>query len=134
SWNQDSLIWGMKGLTAISPCWQGEGAPGGAPITALSRRHGYSRGHSMGPDGLRKDLAGEKVWFLTRNNSIFETRILRHVVRTRETSHRDYTLFLFDSNLPPSIEPMRVVAASEVFAVPHCKYWYLPGTPSLLFK
>jgi len=88
----------------------------------------------MGPDGFRKDLAGGKVWFLTRNNSIAETRILRYVVRTRETSARDYTLFLFDTDLPPSIEPMRVVAASEIFAVPPCKYWSFPGVPPLLLK
>jgi hypothetical protein len=88
----------------------------------------------MGSDRFGTDLAGKKVWFLTTNNSIVETRIRRLVVRTRETSRRDYTLFLFDSDLPPSIEPMRVVAASEVFAVPHCKYCYMAGTPSLLFK
>ena len=88
----------------------------------------------MGPDGFRKDLAGQKVWFLTRNNSMVATRILRHVVRTQEKSARDYTLFLFDADLPPSIEPMRVMAASDVFAVPHCKYWSFPGVPPLLFK
>jgi hypothetical protein len=133
-WNPNSLIWGAKGLTAICPCWQWEGPPGSTPITALTRRHGYARGHAMGSDRFGTDLAGKKVWFLTTNNSIVETRIRRLVVRTRETSRRDYTLFLFDSDLPPSIEPMRVVAASEVFAVPHCKYCYIAGTPSLLFK
>src|SRR5258707_241502 len=30
-WNTSSLIWGMKGITALSPCWQDEGAPGQAP-------------------------------------------------------------------------------------------------------
>ena len=131
SWNHSSLIWGMKGLTAICPCWQWEGPPGWTPITALTRRHGYARGHGMGPDGLRADLAGTKVWFLTTNDSIVETKILRQIVRA---SDRDYTLFLFDSDLPPTIEPMRVVAASEVFAISHCKYRFVPGTPSLLFK
>ena len=134
SWNHSSLIWGMKGLTAICPCWQWEGPPGWTPITALTRRHGYARGHDMGPDRFGTDLAGKKVWFLTTNNLIVETRIARLVVRTRETSHRDYTLFLFDSDLPPSIEPMSVVAASEIFAVPHCKYCDVPGTPLIVFK
>lgn len=133
-WNPNSLIWGMKGLTAICPCWQWEGPPGSTPITALTRRHGYTRGHAMGPDRFGTDLAGQKAWFLTTNNSIVETRIVRLVVRTAGTSHRDYTLFLFDSDLPASIEPMRVATASDIFAMPHCKYWYLPGTPSLLFK
>ena len=88
----------------------------------------------MGPDGFKTDWAGQRVWFLTKNDSLVETRILRYVVRTREKSGRDYTLFLFDSDLPRSIEPMRVVAASDVFAVPHCKYWSFPGVPTLLFK
>jgi hypothetical protein len=134
TWNPNSLIWGMKGLTAICPCWEWEGPPGCTPITALTRRHGYARGHSMGPDRFGTELAGRKVWFLTTNNLIVEARILRQVVRTRETSNRDYTLVLFAHDLPPSIEPMRVMAASDVFAMPHCKYWYVPGTPSLLLK
>lgn len=133
-WNPKSLIWGMKGLTALSPSWQGEGPPGGAPITALTRRHGYTRGHSMGPDGFRTDLAGQRVWFLTTDSRIVETKILRHVVRTMETSHRDYTLFLFASDLPPSIEPMRVAHVDDVFTMSHGRYPYCPGAPSFLFK
>ena len=42
-WNTNSLIWGMKGVTAISPCWMGEGAAGQVPLTALTRRHAYTR-------------------------------------------------------------------------------------------
>ncbi len=133
-WNPNSLIWGMKGLTAICPCWQWEGPPGWTPITALTRRHGYARGHAMGPDRFGTELAGQKVWFLTTNNLIVETRIARHVVRTRETSHRDYTIFLFNSDLPASIEPMRVARPGDVFALPHCKYWAVAGAPQLIFK
>ena len=57
-------MWGMTGLTALSPCWSGEGSPGQVPITALTRRHGYARGHDMGPQGFSKAHAGQKVWFL----------------------------------------------------------------------
>ena len=132
-WNPKSLTWGMKGLTALSPCWEGEGAPGGAPITLLTPRHGYTRGHSMGPDRFSTDFAGKRVWFLTVDNTIVERKILRQVVRTREVSHRDYTLFLFDSDLPRSIQPMRVVHANDVFGAP-TKYCLCPGAPALLFK
>src|SRR5262249_5520011 len=51
-WNTNSLIWGMKGVTALSPCWEVEGAPGQVPVTALTRRHAYTRGHGMGADGF----------------------------------------------------------------------------------
>lgn len=133
-WNPNSLIWGMKGLTAICPCWQWEGPPGWTPITALTRRHGYARGHDMGPDGFGTALAGKKVWFFALNDTVVQTRIARQVVRTRETSHRDYTIFVFDSDLPDSIEPMRVARPGDVFAVPHCKYWAVAGAAPLLFK
>jgi hypothetical protein len=134
SWNHSSLIWGMNGLTAICPCWQGEGPPGWTPITALTRRHGYARGHSMGPDGFSKDLAGKKVWFLTTNNSIIEVKILRQVVRTRETSRRDYTIVLFASDLPESIQPMRVAHQIDILGAPPTKYCAFSGTPVVFFK
>src|SRR2546427_296665 len=56
-WSTKSLVWGMKGMTALSPCWQNEGNSGQVPITALTRRHGYTRGHGMGADRIDKDLA-----------------------------------------------------------------------------
>jgi hypothetical protein len=133
-WNTSSLIWGMRGLTAICPCWQWEGPPGWTPITAFTRRHGYARGHDMGPDGFSKNLAGQKVWFVAQNNSVVEVKILRQVTRTRDISQRDYTMFLFDSDLPASIDAMRVVRSSDIFALPTCKYRYVVGAPSLLFK
>ena len=48
-WNTNGLMWGMKGLTALSPAWSDDGGGGQAPVTALTKRHGYVRGHSMGP-------------------------------------------------------------------------------------
>src|SRR5581483_10033907 len=132
-WATNSLIWGMKGLTALCPCWQGEGPPGWGQITALTRRHGYARGHGMGPDRVGTDFGWAKAWFLTKENKMVEMRIARQVVRTPETSHRDYTIVLFDSDLPGSIEPMRVVRPDDVFVV-HSKYPYVQDAPSLLFK
>jgi len=103
-------------MTALSPCWEGEGAPGVIPITALTRRHGYTRGHGIRPDGFGKTFAGERVWFLSTNNQVVQTSVLREVVRTMPGSGRDYTIFLFSKDLPASIEPMRVVTTKELFS------------------
>jgi hypothetical protein len=49
-----------KSMAALSPGWEGEVNSGQVPVTALTRRHGYTRGHSMGPDGFRTLFAGRK--------------------------------------------------------------------------
>lgn len=114
-WNTNSLIWGMKGLFAVSPCWEKEFSPGMVPITALTRRHGYTRGHSMGPDGFNTNFAGFKVWFVTPSNKIVTRKVLRDVVRTlSKNSTNDYTILLFDQDLPADIVPIRVAAFGEV--------------------
>jgi hypothetical protein len=133
-WNPHSLISGMKGMTALSPCWELEGSPGQVPITALTKRHGYARGHSMGADHVGANLAGKKVWFLTEQNKIVETTVAREVVRTRETSGRDYTILLFASDLPDTIQPMRVVAEKDVFGPSPTKYYQVLDAPCPLFK
>jgi hypothetical protein len=117
SWDTNGLLWGMKGLTALSPCWSSEGSPGQVPVTALTRRHGYARGHGMGPDGFDKHFAGHRVWFLTTDNVLVSRKVLRHVVRTLDgPTQQDYTILLFDQDLPPSIQPMRVASIKDVFA------------------
>jgi len=132
-WNPNSLLAGMRGMTALSPCWEAEGYPGQVPITALTRRHGYARGHDMGGDHIGTMAAGKKVWFLTAENKVIQTTVVREVVRTREKSGRDYTIFLFSSDLPDSIQPMRVVAEKDVFG-PHSRYVLGFGAASPLFK
>jgi hypothetical protein len=113
-WNTNSLIWGLKGLTALSPCWEGEGSPGQVPITLLTRRHGYTRGHGMGAEGFNTASRGLKVWFLATDNSLVTATIRRQVVRVGQ--HGDYTIFLFDRDLPDTIQPIRVAALAEVQA------------------
>jgi len=117
TWNTNSLIWGMHGMTAISPSWAAQGAPGQIALTALTRRHVYARGHGMGADGFGTGFAGMKAWFLTTNNDLVEVKIKRSVVRTKpaaDDKHRDYTILLLDRDLPPGIEPMRVTSMEEV--------------------
>ena len=52
TWNTNSLIWGLRGFTALSPSWEVQSGVGQVPVTVLTRRHGYARGHGMGPDGF----------------------------------------------------------------------------------
>lgn len=105
-WDQQGLLWGMRGMTALSPCWQGEGAHGQVPITLLTRRHGYTRGHGMGPEGFRQTFDGKKVWFVTLENKVVEAKVAAAVVRCSEGF--DYTILMFKDDLPAGIAPLRV--------------------------
>jgi hypothetical protein len=127
-WDTNNLMWGMAGLTALSPAWECEGSPGQAPVTALTRRHGYARGHSMGPPGFHKLVAGKKIWFLDRDNRLVEVRILSEV--NRHGDGRDYTLLLFDRDLPPSIEPLQVASFTNMLT----KHPALPAAPRCQLK
>jgi hypothetical protein len=133
-WNPNGLMTGMRGLTALSPCWQEEGSPGQVPITALTRRHGYTRGHDMGPDHIGAGFAGKKVWFLTDQNSIVQTSVAGEAVRTSGGSGRDYTILLLSTDLPDSIQPMRVASQTDVLGPSPSHYPLCPGAPTLLFK
>ena len=113
AWNPNSLLWGMKGLTALSQCWEGEGYAGQVPITALTRRHGYTRGHGMAPEGVCTNWTGKKVWFLNARNQRVEATVARASV---SLSRGDYTIFIFREDLPRGIEPLRVVDMIEVWA------------------
>lgn len=131
TWNTNSVMWGMNGLTALSPCWEGEGAPGQVPLTALTRRHAYTRGHGMGPEGFHTSLAGRKAWFVTRGNVLIEMKIARSVVRASVTNavYRDYTLVLFDRDLPEALEPVAVATMADVlvkYPFPTRAFWPQP--------
>lgn len=114
AWNTNSVIWGMKGVTALSPCWEGEGAPGQVPLTALTRRHVYTRGHHFGDDGFHPSHNGKTVWFFTRDNKLVEAKVKLSVVRTPAPSRRDYTILFLDRDLPESIETMAVALPEDV--------------------
>lgn len=133
-WNPQCLLWGMKGFTALSPSWEGEGYLGQIPITALTRRHGYTRGHHMGDSGFSTRLAGKRVWFLTKENQVIERKILRQVVRTVETDRLDYTIVLLDQDLPADIQPVRV-AKPEDFSLNHpSRYPFCEKAPYVMYK
>lgn len=129
-WNPNSLINGWRGWTALSPCWEGEGGSGQIPITALTRRHGYTRGHGMGAEGFSTNFLNRKIWFLTSKNELVTVKILRNVVRLGGNPRRDYTIFLFDRDLPAGIEPVGVGTLTNVLA----KYIFFPGMPTPFLK
>lgn len=131
AWNTNSLVWGMRGLTALSPCWEAEGSPGQVPVTLLTRRHGYTRGHGLGPDGFRSSFKGKKVWFLTLNNKIVEATVSCEVCRTIPAgAKRDYTILLFSRDVPSAVSPMRVANSEKVIE----KYPIINRAPRPLFK
>lgn len=129
-WNPQSLLWGRRGMTAICPSWEGQVWPGQVPITALTRRHGYARGHSMGPDGISTNQLGKKVWFLTTDNQLVEVKVIGGIVRTHQGGRGDYTVMLFDRDLPATIETPRVASVTNVLA----RYPMLSGAPWPFFK
>jgi len=76
-------------------------------------------------------FAGKKVWFLTTDNVLVEATVRREVVRSVPGgARRDYTLLLFSKDLPVGIEPLRVVAWSNLYA----KYPRCNGAPYPIFK
>jgi hypothetical protein len=121
AWNTNCLIWGMKGETALSQCWTAQGARGQVPITALTRRHGYTRGHSMGNPGITSRFGGQRVYFCTTNNQVIEMKVRNMLVNIG--SGYDYTILFFTEDLPPGIEPLRVADMKVVLS----KYPYPPS-------
>ena len=116
-WDTNGLMWGMRGLTALSPCWQVEGAPGQVPVTALTRRHGYARGHGLGNEGFTNDYGRAKIWFVLPNDKLFQTTVRRGVVRTRGgPTRQDYTILIFKDELPFPIQPLRVISQTNLMA------------------
>ncbi len=113
-WNTNSVIWGMKGVTALSPCWDGEGSSGQVPLTVLTRRHVYTRGHGFGDDGFHPGHNGKKAWFLTRDNKLVEAAVEHSVVRVPMPSRRDYTILLLDRDLPETIETLPVALPEDL--------------------
>jgi hypothetical protein len=114
-WNTNNFMWGRRGMTAISQVCEGMGSFGQGEITALTRRHGYVRGHGMGPSGLDPTRVGRRVWFCARDNQLVAVKIKLLFIRSPEQGGtNDYSIILFDADLPPGIEPMRVVDRAKL--------------------
>jgi hypothetical protein len=124
AWNFNSLIYGPEGFTAISQLnsWDVKDPlpVGQVPVTALTRRHGYTRGHGM---GFAQGTYGETntpmtVWFCAANNQLVPVTATNYY--TRYYGDYDYTVLIFTNDLPPSITPMDV--------------GYYPQVPTVLLR
>jgi hypothetical protein len=125
AWNPDSLVTAYRNYTGISQCWEGEGNRGQVPMTLLTRRHAYTRGHHTGApsDGqahLQPSRAGQKVWFVTADNRVVEARIANWLTRLGRSgtnagsaAYCDYSLVIFSRDLPEEIVPMKVMSPED---------------------
>jgi len=123
AWNPTCLMWGLRGETALSQCWTAQGYRGQVPVTAITRRHGYTRGHSMGEAGRTDHFNGQRIYFCTTNNRVVEVVVREATVEIGKGY--DFTILLFDRDLPGDIEPIRVVDLNVLVAKypPTLKPW-----------
>ncbi len=124
TWNTNCMLYGMPGFTALSPFNEWGGMDGG--VTALTKRHGYMRGHGQGICGLRTNhYAGKRVWFYAADNTPVVMTIGADYIRNpEECSGGDYGLVIFSDDLPESITPLRVTTApsSSVVCFRTCQH------------
>ena len=112
-WNPHCLIYGVNGFTAISQLDTYQLQLGQIPVTALTRRHGYTRGHGMGYDGTSVTNAYTeqnpmmKVWYCDSGGNQVTVNVVGQVTHGGMGAPYDYTLLLFDSDLPAGITPMQ---------------------------
>jgi len=108
-WNTNSALWGKRGLTSWSPIhtYGLTNFSTDVLVTALTRRHIYSRGHSSGSDGYYSYNVtnGEYYYFYTTNNQMIVRRALNKITRI-SSGKGDYTITVLDSDLPTTIDTM----------------------------
>jgi hypothetical protein len=116
AWDTNCILYGLDGFTGISQCNEFQGAPGQVPVTLLTRRHGYLRGHSVGPNGLETDRAGQRVWFCTADNKVVQMTVAALFVRVEATSTNDYdySIVVFTTDVPESIRPVSVISPADM--------------------
>ncbi len=120
AWNTNCLLFGKTGFTGISQCNEWQGNPGQLAVTALTKRHGYMRGHSAAPYlfSTNADYAGKKVFFCTADNQVVERTVAATFNRNKaDGDTNDYTMVIFTNDLPSSITPLSVMAAPSSIGV-----------------
>ena len=126
TWDTGSPLYGKTGFTAFSlesnfaifNTTNGVWNPSqwGVPVTALTKRHCYIRGHSNGATNGVIDTATNSapIHFLTADNQI--------VTRYEIAAFKEYgggmdeCLVLLDADLPDSIEPVTMIDAAAFAA------------------
>lgn len=123
TWNTNGFLFGKRGFTAISQCNEFEGPPGQVPVTLITRRHGYMRGHSTGPcEVIRTNRAGQKVFFVSSNNTIVTATVAADFGRNKyagagdPVGTNDWSIVLFTEDVPETITPVRVISRSDFAA------------------
>src|SRR5262249_38221074 len=89
---------------------------GQIPITLLTRRHGYARGHGINDNGFHTNLAGMRVWFCTASNTVVQMTIAANIVRVETVAgtNYDYSLVVFTQDVPDSISSMFVISPEDM--------------------
>jgi hypothetical protein len=118
--NPQSFVAGVRGVTgwssgAFSP-WAPNHLDMQAPATVVTRRHALGCGHCAGaPSTLTTNYNGRRMFFVTTNNQIIARTLAARITRLHFTNNVrvDYSVYLFNEDLPDSIEPVRVMIQSE---------------------
>jgi hypothetical protein len=120
AWDTTCLLYGKTGFTAISQCSQF--APRGQmPVTLLTPRHGYTRGHGAGtPDNepfhdLNSHFNGSNVYFCTASGTLVTATVTNAYTRCWGSDGLDYTILIFNAGLPPTIQPMEVTYSPPTY-------------------
>ena len=112
AWNTNCLLYGKTGFTAISQRNEFEPAPGQCPVTALTPRHGYTRGHGMGfpgdSGGFNSAFNGSNVYFCAASGTLVTATVANGYTRYDTNNNYDYTILVFNADLPSTIQPMAV--------------------------
>jgi hypothetical protein len=125
TWDKHGLLYNRPGFTGISPRNSWDVAPpgdwtGDVPVTALTRRHGYCRGHGNGVtypwDGENTAKEFAYVWFCDASDNRVQMYV-RYAYTRYDASGNDYTILFFDQDLPGNITPLDVVAVPASYAV-----------------
>jgi hypothetical protein len=115
-WVTNGFLTGLTGYTAISPANTLSGCGSQVQVTALTRRHGYARGHGMG-DGGEYTNENRRVWFIGTNGTPVEMGVSAKFVSDRSTNSfidEDWTVLFFTNDLPAEVEVMRYVTYAEL--------------------
>ena len=131
--NPNCLLAGISNLTAISQCNEFQGSRGQTPVTALTRRHGYYRGHGAGVDygGTSVTnwvgLESKEVIFVGHDNTVVTMLVSNRI--TVYSGGYDYSILIFTTDLPASITPMKV--ATNVGFLSPSLYPFFPTNSQL---
>jgi hypothetical protein len=122
--NTNSLIFGAVGFTAITTHNTMVGAAaahGQIQACALTKRHAIWRGHGAGAMGTIVTNGTQKLFFVTSNNVPVQVTVRGQIGFSccdgpTIGMGRDYTIAVFSSDLPDTIEPVSILPWTQFTA------------------